>query len=194
MKKIIFSLSALSLLWGVSFAAQDVGVIDVNFCNGANHYVVTVDEQSNTHEICMNIMNKGTETASIMLSLVEGEFSQGDKPTQACKTSADGFFGQSVSLSGEGLTTLTPGQTIQRYAVFTKLTGYVGVLHGCLAYSVVDPDAVKNNAPMTIVTRKANLIDITVPGQVTSNFYLVPLLSIPGNETTVFSTYGKEVG
>lgn len=71
--------------------------------------------------------------------------------------------------------TLAPGQETDRYLTFTKLTGYVGVLHGCIAYSVVDPEKVASNAPMSVLTRKANLIDITVPGKVTSNFFLIPL-------------------
>ncbi|MBP6911347.1 hypothetical protein KBC03_07290 [Patescibacteria group bacterium] len=49
------------------------------------------------------------------------------------------------------------------------------MLHGCITYSVVDPEKVATNAPMSVLTRKANIIDITIPGKVTSNFYLIPL-------------------
>lgn len=58
MNKIVLSLLSLFLLIGVSFAVQEVGVMDLSFCNGANRYNVTLDEQSTTHEICMSIMNK----------------------------------------------------------------------------------------------------------------------------------------
>lgn len=89
--------------------------------------------------------------------------------------------------------TLAPGESMQKIGVFTKLTGYVGELHGCITYSVIDASAKKIDAPMAIVTRKANLIDILVPGEVKSNFYFIPLISVPGNETKLFDAYGKEV-
>lgn len=44
----------------------------------------------------------------------------------------------------------------------------------------------------SIISRKANLVDITVPGEVQSNFYLVPIQSIPGNQGIFFEQYGKQ--
>lgn len=46
---------------------------------------------------------------------------------------------------------------------------------------------------LSIISRKANLVDITVPGEVQSNFQLVPLESIQGNAGVSFEQYGKLV-
>ncbi len=81
-----------------------------------------------------------------------------------------------------------------KYASFTKLSGFAGILHGCITYSVVDGVARDPNTPMAIVTRKANLIDIVVPGEVQSNFFLVPLSELGAKDVTAFALYGKEVG
>ncbi len=44
---------------------------------------------------------------------------------------------------------------------------------------------------MAIVTHKANLVDIIVPGEVISDFSFTPLYSLPGNESKMFEAYGK---
>lgn len=46
---------------------------------------------------------------------------------------------------------------------------------------------------LAIVTRKANLIDITVPGEIQSNFHLIPLTEVRGNEGVAFEQYGTTI-
>lgn len=46
---------------------------------------------------------------------------------------------------------------------------------------------------LSIISRKANLIDITVPGEAKSNFHLVPIESVPGNAGAIFNQYGRSV-
>lgn len=46
---------------------------------------------------------------------------------------------------------------------------------------------------MAIITRKANLIDIVVPGEVQSNFHLIPVLPLVGNDESSLAIYGKYV-
>lgn len=193
MKKLLVFFGAIFLFSSIAFAAEDVGVVDLGFCTGLNHYVVTLWTWDTTHAVCMRIKNKGTQTSSISLSLVDGEFSHGDRPVQACKTNGNWFFGKSTAISWDAIVTLRPSEEVEKYVVFTKLTWYVGVLHGCIAYSVVDPAKVASNGPMSVLTRKANLIDITVPGKVTSNFYVIPLTWVAGDATKIYTSYGRQL-
>ncbi len=100
MKKLFLFFAALISLIGISYAAEGSDVVDVNFCDGTNHLVTTLESGAQSSDICMNIVNKSNKKETIALFLVEREPSnEENKSLQICKSSPYGQFAKSVAFS-----------------------------------------------------------------------------------------------
>ncbi len=94
--------------------------------------------------------------------------SEGAHPVQACKTDASGIFGKSAQLHGQTIFSLNPEESVTKTGTITLQTGFVGVMHGCTVFTIVDDATTtgQNGQMFSVITRKANTISITVSGEV----------------------------
>jgi hypothetical protein len=96
--------------------------------------------------------------------------SEGAHPVQACKTDASGVFGQSAVLNGAPTFVIKPTESVTYTGTITLKPGFVGVMHGCTAFTVLDDAAGGKSGQMfSVITRKANTISVTVSGDVKTN-------------------------
>ena len=96
--------------------------------------------------------------------------SQGSHSVQACKTDASGVFGQSTTLDAPLQFVLGPEESVIKTGNVVLKSGYVGTMHGCVTFAIVDEDTVLESGQMfSVITRKANTMSITVSGEVKTN-------------------------
>lgn len=175
----------LSSVRAVNDIELNVWEVDLNFCNGGNKLHLDMEAWT-SNEICMNIRNISTKPGTISLHFVDGEMSQGETPIHACKTSADWLFGKNTLLSGTDVISLGALEEVQRTATVSIPTGFAGDLFGCVAYVVTNPTTSGNGWQMiSIVSRKANTISVSVKWTVTSNIYMEDVWAGLGNNPMI---------
>lgn len=194
----------------MTYAAVDLGSVDLDFCDGSNRlaqYVNTwnvstgniyIDGSGNTFvDICMMFTNLSNEAVELDLGIVDGEFAYGAQAVQACKTTANGIFGKGITFSWANgswaqaaVVSVGPKQKVEKHALFAIPQGFAGNVHGCITYSLSQKK--KWAGTINIVDRKANLVDFIIPWKLQSKFGVVPIETVIGSDT-VFTSYGKEV-
>lgn len=184
-----------TLLWLIAagssytFAATlNVWELDLDFCNGSNKLHIDMDAETTTW-ICMNLKNLSSKDGFVSLGFVDWEMSQGDEPVQACKTSAEGIFGKSVSLTGATTFPIKWWEVLQKIWSISIPKWVAWDLYGCIAFMVVEkePGTWDDWQMFTIVSRKANTISITVSWDVISNIWIEEWMKLTRNGDGVYT-------
>ena len=186
-KQLIFSATWLiTLATSYALAAPlNVWEIDMDFCNQTNRFYLETDA-GKVEPLCVNIKNIGTNEWTIIIWFVDWEMSQWEQPTQACKTSWNGIFGQSVKLFWENTMSIRPWQVIQMTGELKVREWYAWSLYWCITATTVD----KNADPwsmFSIISRKANLMTVVVSWVVASNLVVDEFLQVEKNSQGIYT-------
>lgn len=185
-KHLFFWLIGVSVLASSAYAAPlNVWEIDIDFCNQTNRLFLETDA-GKVEPLCVNIKNIWSNEWTIVIWFVDWEMSQWEQPTQACKTSWNGIFGQSVKLFWENTMSIRPWQMIQMTGELKVREWYAWSLYGCITATTID----KNADPwsmFSIISRKANLMTIVVSWVVASNLIVDETLQVEKNSQWIYT-------
>ena len=157
----------------------DLWYVDLNFCNAENQLHMQTSAGTQTG-FCFVLNNLSNVTGTIKLQLVDGEMSVGENPVKACKTTSSWFFSKFVLLSWAatgGLIVLPPNTwTVQRANVNIP-NEFIGMLNGCVAFTIDNWEQSGSGEMFQIVNRKANIMDIAVSGAYVNMFGFINMKS-----------------
>lgn len=174
-KKIYAFLLPIVLL-GSFVAADSLSAVNIDFCNnesgsvqqsgviissGNMLYKVAIQEKG---DICYKISNTAATDVFLKVGFVDGTFTNDQWKNRACLSDADTQdFGQYVT-GYQSLIALSGLQVIENKANFTYPVWSDWIYHGCLVYSVLEPQInLSGQAPnFTVLMRKAKFIDVFV--------------------------------
>lgn len=139
--------------------------------------------------ICMLFSNVWEEPVDIDLGIVDGEFAYGAQAVQACKTTAEGVFGKGVTFIGGSTITVPAKDKIEKRAIFRIPKWFAGSVHGCITYSVSGKKG--GEGTISIIDRKANLVDFIIPGILENRFGLISIFSVTDGNTQI-DAYGEK--
>lgn len=162
----------------------DLWYVDLNFCNAENQLHLQTSAGTQTW-FCFVLNNLSNMTGTIKLQLVDGEMSVGANPVKACKTTSSWFFSKFVVLSWVatgGLVVLPPNTwTIQRANVNLP-NEFIGMLNGCVSFTIDNGEQSGSGEMFQIVNRKANIMDIVVSGNYVNMFGFINIKSYSGDK------------
>lgn len=163
----------------------NIGEIDIDFCNNSNKLLIETDAGKQV-PLCINIKNQWQNEGTISVGFVDGEMSQWDQPTQACKTSSSWIFWKSAILYWENVITIKPWQVVQKTWELLVREWYAWSLYGCITANAInkswDPGSM-----FSIVSRKANLITVVVSWVVASNLIVDESLQVSKNAQGIYT-------
>ena len=157
-------------------AADSLGAVNIDFCNnesgavqqsgviissGNMLYKVAIQEKG---DICYKISNTANTNVFLKVGFVDGTFTNDQWQNKACLSDADTQdFGQYVT-GYQWLIALSGWQVLENRANFTYPVGSDWIYHGCLVYSVLEPQLnLSGQAPnFTVLMRRAKFIDVFV--------------------------------
>lgn len=170
--------------WSVFAQAQrttNLGDLTLRFCNDTGAVAGTktavleaIPEEEK--EVCMFIENGGLTDATITLNFVDGTITADADQKKACEPeSAKTNFGQYIT-NYPTTVQINGGETVKIAATAKFPAGYAGTAYGCATFQIVnmsgDYQWWEQTQMFTIVSRRANFIDINVLGE-----YVVDLQS-----------------
>ena len=162
MKKWIFWVMAwVAMLPMVSFA-QNIGDIDVSFCNSwieNDNYFTLVTEAGKTENVCVNIKNTSWKPVSLHIDFVDGAISDQWNSVCFAPDYLQKEFSKYIS-SFETDVDLQWGETVQREYELQYPIWFSGLSHGCISYYINSDE--NNDGGVSMIFRKVNRIDVLV--------------------------------
>lgn len=162
MKKWIFWVMAwVAVLPMVSFA-QNIGDIDVSFCNSwieNDSYFTSVTEAGKTENVCVNIKNTSQNPVSLHIDFVDGAISDQWNSVCFAPDYLQKEFSKYIS-SFETDVDLQWGETVQKEYELQYPIWFSGLSHGCISYYINSDE--NNEGGVSMIFRKVNRIDVLV--------------------------------
>jgi hypothetical protein len=128
-------------------------------------------------EICIYVNNNGPTDVQVSLNFVDGTVTADEDQKKACEPEeSKNNFGQFVIAQDTGLF-IQAGQTLETKAKVRFPAGYAGTSYGCVTYQILQDastGAQSNVGMFTIVSRRANFIDVNVKGDIITNLVVIP--------------------
>lgn len=153
-------MACLAVLPMVSFA-QNIGDIDVSFCNSwiENYsYFTWIVEAGEIDNICVNIKNHGQKPVSIHIDFVDGAISDQWNSVCFAPDYTQKEFSKYISNNNEDLD-LQWWEEIQKNYELKYPIWFSGLSHGCISYYI---NSNENNEWVAMIFRKVNRIDVLV--------------------------------
>ena len=164
MKKWIFWVMAwVAVLPMVSFA-QNIGDIDVSFCNSwieNDSYFTLVTEAGKTEKVCVDIKNTSQNPVSLHIDFVDGAISDQWNSVCFAPDYLQKEFSKYIS-SFETDVDLQWGETVQKEYELQYPIWFSGLSHGCISYYINSDE--NNEGGVSMIFRKVNRIDVLVWG------------------------------
>lgn len=164
MKKWIFWVMAwVAVLPMVSFA-QNIGDIDVSFCNSwieNDNYFTLVTEAGQTENVCVDIKNTSQNPVSLHIDFVDWAISDQWNSVCFAPDYLQKEFSKYIS-SFETDVDLQWGETVQKEYELQYPIWFSGLSHGCISYYINSDE--NNDGGVSMIFRKVNRIDVLVWG------------------------------
>lgn len=162
MKKWIFWVMAWVAILPMVSLAQNIGDIDVSFCNSwieNDNYFTLVTEAGKTENVCVNIKNTSWKPVSLHIDFVDGAIS--DQWSSVCFAPdyLQKEFSKYIS-SFETDVDLQWGETVQKEYELQYPIWFSGLSHGCISYYINSDE--NNEGGVSMIFRKVNRIDVLV--------------------------------
>lgn len=149
--------------------------VTLRFCNdttavaGTKAAVLEVEPEQEL-DICLYINNDGPTNTTIWLNFVDGTITADADQKKACEPeNTKTNFGQYITNYPTTIE-IEVGETVQVFAKAKFPAGYAGTAYGCATFQVIDDADVdyeggEQTQMFTIVSRRANFVDINVMGE-----------------------------
>ena len=145
----------------VSFA-QNIGDIDVSFCNSwieNDSYFTLITEAGKTEKVCVNIKNTSWKPVSLHIDFVDGAISDQWNSVCFAPDYLQKEFSKYIS-SFETDVDLQWGETVQKEYELQYPIWFSGLSHGCISYYINSDE--NNDGGVSMIFRKVNRIDVLV--------------------------------
>ena len=162
MKKWIFWVMAwVAMLPMVSFA-QNIGDIDVSFCNSwiqNDNYFTLVTEAGKTENVCVNIKNTSWKPVSLHIDFVDGAISDQWNSVCFAPDYTQKEFSKYIAQFDTDLD-LQWWEEIQKDYELQYPIWFSWLSHGCISYYINSDE--NNDGGVSMIFRKVNRIDVLV--------------------------------
>ena len=161
MKKLILWIVAVLAVSPMVSVAQNIGDIDVSFCNSwieDTNYFTLITEAGETDNVCVNIKNNGKSQVSLHIDFVDGAIS--DQWSSVCYAPdhLQKEFSRYISKFDTDID-LQWGEEVQKNYELKYPIWFSGLSHGCISYYI---NSDKNIEWVSMIFRKVNRIDVLV--------------------------------
>ncbi len=162
MKKWIFWVMAWVAMLPMVSLAQNIGDIDVSFCNSwieNDNYFTLVTEAGKTENVCVNIKNTSWKPVSLHIDFVDGAISDQWNSVCFAPDYTQKEFSKYIAQFDTDLD-LQWWEEIQKDYELQYPIWFSWLSHGCISYYINSDE--NNDGGVSMIFRKVNRIDVLV--------------------------------